>query len=168
MSVQKRTFCRVCEPACGLVATVEGDRLVTLAADRTHPISQGFVCNKGLYGADLHNDPDRLKVPLKRVAPGRFEPVGWDEALADIAQRLRATLDQHGAGAVASYTGNPAAFNSLFGQAFGGFLVSVRPSHLDAGGQPQRVAVSGFQRCGSNSSTRLAGCVGSRSSTSLR
>lgn len=122
MVEHKRTFCRVCEPACGLVATVDDGRLVALTADRAHPVSQGFVCNKGLYGADLHNDPDRLKVPLKRVAPGRFEPVGWDEALADIAQRLRGTLDDHGAGAVASYTGNPAAFNSLFGQAFGGFL----------------------------------------------
>jgi anaerobic selenocysteine-containing dehydrogenase len=122
MAEQKRTFCRVCEPACGLVATVQDGQLLGLAPDRSHPVSQGFVCNKGLYGADLHNDPDRLKVPLKRVGPGRFEPVPWHEALADIAQRLRNTLSQHGAGAVASYTGNPAAFNSLFGQAFGGFL----------------------------------------------
>lgn len=122
MVEHKRTFCRVCEPACGLVAQVEGDRLLSLEADRAHPVSRGFVCNKGLYGADLHNDPDRLKVPLKRVAPGQFEPVGWDEALTDIAQRLRAILDRHGPTAVASYTGNPAAFNSLFGQAFGGFL----------------------------------------------
>lgn len=122
MAELKRTFCRVCEPACGLVATVQDGRLLSLAADREHPVSQGFVCNKGLYGADLHNDPDRLKYPLKRVAPGRFERVGWDEALADIAQRLRTTLDTHGPGAVAAYTGNPAAFNSLFGPAFGGFL----------------------------------------------
>ena len=125
MAEQVRTFCRVCEPACGLVATVDNGRLLGLAADRTHPVSQGFVCNKGLYGADLHNDPDRLRVPLKRVAPGRFEPVSWDDALADIAQRLRATLDAHGPGAVASYTGNPAAFNSLFGPAFGGFLAQL-------------------------------------------
>ncbi len=125
MAAQVRTFCRVCEPACGLVATVDNGRLLGLAADRTHPVSQGFVCNKGLYGADLHNDPDRLKVPLKRVAPGRFEPVTWDDALADIAQRLRATLDAHGPGAVAAYTGNPAAFNSLFGPAFGGFLAQL-------------------------------------------
>lgn len=122
MAEQRRTFCRVCEPACGLVATVESGRLLALAADRDHPVSRGFVCNKGLYGADLHNDPDRLKVPLERVAPGRFEPVGWDEALADIAQRLRATIDRHGPGAAAAYTGNPAAFNSLFGPAFGGLL----------------------------------------------
>jgi anaerobic selenocysteine-containing dehydrogenase len=122
---QKRTFCRVCEPACGLVASVEDGRLVALAADKAHPVSRGFVCNKGLYGADLHNDPDRLKVPLKRLAPGRFEPVGWDEALADIAQRLRATIDHHGASAVAAYTGNPAAFNSLFGPAFGGLLAQL-------------------------------------------
>ena len=46
--------------------------------------------------------------------------------------------------------------------------VSVRASHLDAGERRQSAAVSGFQRCGRSSSTRLAGCVGSRCSTSLR
>ncbi len=122
MITEKRTFCRVCEPACGLVARVEDGRLLSLASDRTHPVSKGFVCNKGLYGADLHNDPDRLNVPLKRVAPGRFEPVSWDVALTEIAQRLRAIVDRHGTGALASYSGNPAAFNTLHGPAFGNFV----------------------------------------------
>ena len=43
MAELKRTFCRVCEPACGLVATVEDGRLLSLAADRDHPVSRGFV-----------------------------------------------------------------------------------------------------------------------------
>ena len=47
-------------------------------------------------------------------------------------------------------------------------FVSVWRSHIDFAGKPQSLAVSGFQRCGSNSSTRLAGWVGSRCSTSLR
>jgi anaerobic selenocysteine-containing dehydrogenase len=119
---EKRTFCRVCEPACGLIARVEDGQLLSLTSDRTHPISKGFVCNKGLYGADIHNDPDRLNVPLKRVAPGCFEPVSWDVALAEIAQRLRAIVDRHGTGALASYSGNPAAFNTLHGPAFGSFI----------------------------------------------
>ena len=74
-----------------MVATVDEGRLVELTADRDHPISRGFVCNKGLYGADIHNDPDRLNVPLKRVAPGCFEPVSWDVALAEIADLVVAS-----------------------------------------------------------------------------
>ena len=81
-AVEKRTFCRVCEPACGLIATVENDELIALKADKTHPISKGFVCNKGIYGLDIHNDPDRLNVPLKRGANG-FEAISWDQALAE-------------------------------------------------------------------------------------
>ncbi|MFP6835332.1 MAG: molybdopterin-dependent oxidoreductase [Pseudomonadales bacterium] len=119
--VEKRTFCRVCEPACGLIASVENDQLVDLKADKDHPISKGFVCNKGIYGLDVHNDPDRLNVPLKRTKNG-FEPIGWDQALTEISERLQRILSDHGTGSVGSYTGNPTAFNSLYGPSFGSFM----------------------------------------------
>ena len=38
-----KTFCRVCEPACGLVAEVEGGRLARLMPDREHPVSKGYA-----------------------------------------------------------------------------------------------------------------------------
>lgn len=120
--IEKRTFCRVCEPACGMVATVEGDQLVKLEADKAHPISKGFVCNKGIYGADVHNDPDRLNQPLKKVSPGRFEPISWDQAITEIAERLQGIIEQHGGEAIGSYTGNPNAFNTLFGPSYGNFV----------------------------------------------
>ena len=110
---KKRTFCRVCEPACGMIATVEGDRLLKLEADKAHPISKGFVCNKGIYGAEVHNDPDRLNHPLKKVGPGVFEPISWEQAVTEIAARLQEIVSQHGGEAVGSYTGNPNAFNTL-------------------------------------------------------
>ena len=119
--VRKRTFCRVCEPACGMVASVQGDRLLKLEPDREHPVSKGFVCNKGIYGADMHNDADRLRHPLKRNARGEFERIGWDQALDEIAARLKAIVDAHGTAALGAYTGNPNAFNSLFGPSFGSF-----------------------------------------------
>jgi len=121
MKEQKRTFCRVCEPACGLIATVENNELISLQADKSHPISKGFVCNKGIYGADMHNDPDRTRVPLKQVAPGRFEEISWDKALSEIAERLKAIVGDFGSSALACYTGNPAGFNALFGPAFTNF-----------------------------------------------
>ena len=45
---ETRTFCRVCEPACGLVAKVQNGEITSLSPDRDHPISLGFACHKGL------------------------------------------------------------------------------------------------------------------------
>ncbi len=122
---QKRTFCRVCEPACGMVATVEDGRLTALAPDREHPVTKGFVCHKGIYGLDIHNDPDRLDRPLRRVAPGGFEEISWDEALDGIAAGLASIIGRHGARAIAGYRGNPSAFNALFGPAWGSFFAAL-------------------------------------------
>jgi len=123
--VEKKTFCRVCEPACGLVATVEGDQLIKLRADQQHPVSKGFVCNKGIYGLDIHNDPDRLRVPLKRTPNGNFEQVSWDVALTEIAQRLQDIRARDGATAIAGYAGNPGAFNTLLGPSYGNFMLQT-------------------------------------------
>lgn len=117
-TIEKKTFCRVCEPACGLIATVENDQLIGLKADKEHPISKGFVCNKGIYGLDIHNDPDRLRTPLRRSSDGTFEPISWETALAEIASRFNALLEKHGASALAAYQGNPGAFNTLLGPSF--------------------------------------------------
>jgi anaerobic selenocysteine-containing dehydrogenase len=112
----KATFCRICEPLCGMIATVEDGRLVALRPDKDHPLSSGFACQKGIAFTEVVNDPDRVTTPLRRGANG-FEPVSWDEAMTDIAARLSAILRRHGSGAVGWYMGNPAAFSysHLFG-----------------------------------------------------
>jgi anaerobic selenocysteine-containing dehydrogenase len=119
-----RTFCRVCEPACGLVARVANGELVGLAPDREHPITRGFACNKGIAGVDVHRDPDRLDHPLRRTANG-FERASWDDAIADVAARLRAIRDRHGPASIAWYMGNPTAFNTLAGPAAGAFFAQL-------------------------------------------
>lgn len=108
-----KTFCRVCEPSCGLTAQVEGERLVKLMPDRDHPITEGFACHKGLAMVDLHHDPDRLDRPAVRKADGTWDDVTWDQAMSTIATRLQAVVAEHGPKAVASYVGNPTAFNAL-------------------------------------------------------
>lgn len=108
-----RTFCRVCEPACGLVATVTDDALTALRPDREHPVSQGWACNKGIATLDVHRDPDRLSYPLRRDGDGGFARVAWDDAMADIAERMRAIRAARGDWATAVYIGNPTAFNAL-------------------------------------------------------
>jgi formate dehydrogenase len=108
-----RTFCRLCEAQCGMVVRVEGGEIAKVSPDRAHPVSEGHICVKGPGMASITYDPDRVLTPLKRVGgPGEFEPVSWDEALDDIAARLKAITAQDPTG-VGIFTGNPASFATL-------------------------------------------------------
>ena len=122
MTDQVRTFCRICEPSCGLIADVDGGQLVKLAPDREHPVTKGFACHKGLAAVDLHHDPDRLDTPMLRAADGSWSTASWDDALGFTARRLQAIIDEHGPDSVAAYVGNPTAFNAL-GQLHTGVLL---------------------------------------------
>jgi anaerobic selenocysteine-containing dehydrogenase len=104
-----------------LVAQVNDGRLVKLRPDKDHPISHGWACNKGLAGVEIHHDPDRLDFPLGRGASGGLERRSWDAAIDGIAAKLREIIAAHGPNAVASYVGNPSAFNTLAGPAIGAF-----------------------------------------------
>jgi anaerobic selenocysteine-containing dehydrogenase len=109
---EKATFCRICEPLCGMVATVEDGKLVSLRADKDNPHSKGFCCAKGVAMAEVQNDPDRILHPMKRVGgPGEFERVTWEEALGDIAQRFRALRERYGPKSIAVHMGNPPYFS---------------------------------------------------------
>jgi len=122
MTNKLHTFCRVCEPSCGLVAEIENDQIISLKPDREHPVTKGFACHKGLAMLDIHNDPDRAAVPLKRNQAGGFDEISWNQSLNEIAVKLNAMKDKHGSDAIGSYTGNPLAFNSQAGPAIGAFL----------------------------------------------
>jgi formate dehydrogenase len=96
-----------------VVAKVEDGRIVGVRADPENPHSQGFMCTKPHAMIEILNDPDRVTQPLKRVGgPGEFVPVSWDEALDDIAARLKRIVEQHGGNAFATSSGNPAAFDA--------------------------------------------------------
>lgn len=129
-----RTFCRVCEPACGLVARVEEGRLAALRPDREHPISHGWACNKGLATLDIHHDPDRLSHPLKRTPSGSFERISWDQAMQEIAAKLRAIRDARGDWSTAMYIGNPTAFNALIGVGLTPFVAGLGTRQIYSAG----------------------------------
>ena len=84
-----------------------------LTPDRDHPVTKGFACHKGLAAVDVHTDPDRLDHPMLRAADGSWSTVSWDTAMAETATRLQAIVAEHGELAIASYIGNPTAFNAL-------------------------------------------------------
>jgi formate dehydrogenase len=104
---QRVTYCRICEPLCGLVATVTDGELTQIRPDADHPLSKGFACPKGIAMTGVQNDPDRVTHPLKRRPDGTFERTTWDDALDDIGRRLTQTIARHGGESVGWYYGNP-------------------------------------------------------------
>ena len=109
---RQSTYCRICEPICGLIATVDNGRLVQLEPNRDHVLSQGFMCIKGRSMPELIYDPDRILTPMRRNGPpGSFEPISWGEAITEISAKLKALVDTHGSDAFASFVGNPPAFD---------------------------------------------------------
>ncbi|MCG2591254.1 molybdopterin oxidoreductase family protein [Ramlibacter sp. XY19] len=82
-----------CPDTCALVTTVQDGRAIKVQGNPAHPATAGVLCTKVSHYAERTNHPERLLTPLKRVGrkgEGRFEPVGWDEALDAIAARLQA------------------------------------------------------------------------------
>lgn len=120
------SFCRLCEALCGLSVEVRDGRIEKVGPDRQHPVSEGHLCVKGARMVDVVYDPDRVLYPLRRTgAAGEFEQVSWDEALADIAARLRVIVETSGGDGIAAYLGNPASFASMHPAYLNGFLAAL-------------------------------------------
>lgn len=98
-----------CPDTCALRITVEDGRVTRVAGDPDHPPTHGALCTKVSRYAERTYHPERVLTPLKRVGrkgEGRFEPVGWDEALDTIATRLSAIAarDETSAQAILPYS----------------------------------------------------------------
>lgn len=96
------TVCFNCESACGLLAYVDKESLEIqkFEGNPVHPGSRGRNCAKGPATKNQMYDPERILYPLKRVGQrgqGRWQRVTWEEALTDIAARLRRAIleDRH-------------------------------------------------------------------------
>jgi len=95
-----------CPDMCSLLAEVEGGRVRSIKGDPDHPFTAGFACAKVNRDAELVHSPERLKTPLRRIGAkgeGKFAPVAWDEALAEIAGRWQEIVAQSGPQALLGY-----------------------------------------------------------------
>ncbi|MDC0661116.1 molybdopterin-dependent oxidoreductase [Marinobacter sp. SS21] len=95
------TACILCSRNCGLSVELEGSHLKKIRGDKSHPLTQGYICQKAARLEHYQNQDDRLTSPLQRQPDGSFKPVSWDEALEDIAGRLLAIRNHHGGDAFA-------------------------------------------------------------------
>ncbi len=81
-----------CPDTCALRVTVDQGRVVKVQGDPDHPPTHGALCTKVSRYAERTHHPERVLRPLKRVGPkgsGRFEPLSWEAAIAEIAARLK-------------------------------------------------------------------------------
>ena len=106
------TTCFNCESACGLLAYVDKDSLQVrkFEGNPEHPGSRGRNCAKGPATLNQLTDPDRILYPLKRAGKrgeGRWQRVSWDEALDDLAGRIREALRDKRHGEVMYHVGRP-------------------------------------------------------------
>ena len=79
--------CPLCEAGCGLEITIKDEQVTRIRGDRDDVFSHGFICPKGSTLKQLHDDPDRVRMPLVK-RNGVHEEVEWAEAWAIIADRL--------------------------------------------------------------------------------
>jgi anaerobic selenocysteine-containing dehydrogenase len=116
MPVPHTRTCHICEANCGILVELDGARVVSIKGDPDDVLSRGHICPKATAIADLQDDPDRLRQPLKRTAAG-WESIGWDQAFHEIGARFAAIRAAGGAGGL--YVGNPTAHNYSVGMMTG-------------------------------------------------
>lgn len=106
--------CNLCEAVCGLSFQVQGERIVSIKGNEADPFSRGHLCPKAVALKDVHEDPDRLRRPVRRVGHGpdaQWVEISWDDAFDLVARELVKVRQQHGANAVGIYQGNPTVHN---------------------------------------------------------
>ncbi len=95
------THCVLCAHQCGINVDVDGGEISKVRPDKTNPFSRGHICNKVTAVSFLQNHDDRVRHPLRKKPDGSFERISWDQAIEEIAGKLRAIHDEHGPQALA-------------------------------------------------------------------
>ena len=119
-----KTFCSICTAFCGFEAEVEGNRVIAMTPDKTHPMSQGFSCSKGRHYHHLLNAESRVTRCQQR-AGSEWHALDRDEALDGIAAALREIIEESGPESVAVYCGNGVTFKALTMPSVHAFMQSL-------------------------------------------
>ncbi len=108
-----KSFCRFCMPFCGTRVTLDDDgHLVSVRGDKQDPMNHGYTCIKGVQAPATYSAPDRILTPIKRAEDGSFHPIDVEQALDEIAERLRVIIDRHGGESVGAFRGSGGSINA--------------------------------------------------------
>ena len=129
--------CPLCECMCGLEIHLDrDDHVKVVRGDRDDVWSKGYLCPKGTTLGRLHDDPDRVRVPMIREGE-TFREATWDEAFARCRELIAGVLERDGTASMTAFIGNPVGHSFGLGRYLGllvgqaGFPVTYSSGTID-------------------------------------
>ena len=98
-----------CPDACGLIVSVDNNKVISVRGDRAHAFTRGTLCPKMAHYEKVIHSPLRLKSPMKRVGKkgigeDQYIRISWDEALDAIVNNFKETIDTYGSESILRYS----------------------------------------------------------------
>ena len=116
---------RDCYDGCGILVKKQDGQVKQVLGDPDHPVSRGRLCSKCavVYNGVWQDPRARLLKPLKRSGKkgeGKFEEIGWDEAISTVADNFKSAIESHGASSIVTthYSGTLSLIALLFPERF--------------------------------------------------
>ncbi len=110
--------CMWCQNGCSMIAYVKNGKLVHLTGNPSDPVTKGKICIKAFGSLELLNSPYRLTYPLKRVGDrgdkAKFVRISWDEALDEIAEKLKRIKEKYGGEALGIWASGRSAHDGRY------------------------------------------------------
>ena len=162
----KKAICTMCGTNCGILVYVQDGKVVKIQGNPDYPGSLGFTCKRPASATYWLYHPDQLKYPLKRVGKrgeGKWQRIGYDEALDEIAAKLKDLKEKHGAESVGCIEGTlrygefwmRSRFMNLFGSPNtfqAGVICGFNREMLDS-------VTAGFRLCGKMGNVEQTRCA---------
>ena len=108
-----------CPDACGLILTVDDNKVIKVRGNREHAFTRGTLCPKMAHYERVIHSSKRLTTPLRRIGkkgigPDQYTSISWDEALETIVENFKHTINTYGSESILrySYAGTMGAVNS--------------------------------------------------------
>src|SRR5258708_6778128 len=137
------SVCNNCSVGCNARIDVRVDKIMRLMSRTNDEIDDGWLCDRGRWGFEFVNSPQRLRTPLVRP-DGKLEPATWDQAFYLIASQFRNIAARHGAKAIGGIgsTPNPQEETILFQQVLRGAAGKphIHHQHVDGPGPREPLA----------------------------
>lgn len=135
MSEHHKTFCRYCHAYCAMVAEVEDGKVLSVKPDTDNEMYGGYTCIKGRQLVEQMYQPERLTGCQVKQSDGTFKTIDSEQALDEIAEKMKDIIAKHGPRAIATYNGTVAFQNS-------GQLVYSREWHNALGSKSYYTSVT--------------------------
>ena len=130
----KRALCFACSGLAGVVATVKDGKVIKLQGEPDHFMNKGWLCDRSRAFMEHLYHPDRLNYPLKRVGErgeGKWERISWEQAIDEIAEKLKQLKKEYGAETLAAVGGTGRGHQQIIKERFMNIFGS--PNSANAG-----------------------------------